>query len=245
MANPGGFAAASGGFGLDWAQGEQFLQGGGVFLQGRAQPVRIKKSLQHHFQERFELDVGHRKARQGPVGGVTQFEAGPGQGREHGVDVEVVACGGAGLAGGQPQVLLGVAEVELDLEAVDVDAVNPFRRHLRVAGEEGRGPGLRRGIIIFVQDEDHPQQFPEGLADQLGVVQPQALVRQLDQGQFADAAAVEAAGILARAARPAGGRPGRPVGGPVQGTHRAALRRSLLTRTTSRAASPVTMGSQA
>ena len=49
---------------------------------------------------------------------MTQLQADPGQVCEHGIDVEVVADRGAGLAGGQPQVLPGVAEVELDLEAV-------------------------------------------------------------------------------------------------------------------------------
>ena len=102
---------------LDLTQVEQGLR---VFLQGAAQPVRVEKPAQDQLQEGFELDIGHRKAVQGPVGGLEQFEPGPGQGREHGVDVEVVAGRGAGLAGGQPQVLLGIAEIELDLEAVAV-----------------------------------------------------------------------------------------------------------------------------
>ena len=103
------------GCGSIWPRSRRACRACGYFFEGPAQPVRVEKPLQHQFQEGFELDVGHRKARQGPVGGVAQFEPGPGQGREHGVDVEVVAGLGAGLAGGQSQVLLGVAEIELDL----------------------------------------------------------------------------------------------------------------------------------
>ena len=124
-----------------------------------------------------------------------QFEPGPGQGRKHCVDVEVVA----GLAGCQAQVLLGVAEVELDLEAVAVDMVNPFRCHPRVGGEEGHRTDLLR-IGVDIQHEDHAQQALEGLADQLRMVQPPALVRQVDGGQLGDAGAIEVVGVLARQA---------------------------------------------
>ena len=117
----------------------------GHFRRVRSGPTASKSLCRDHFQEVFQLDVGHGKAVQGALGGMAQLEPGPGQGGQHGVEVEVVAGGGAGLAGGQPQMLLGVAEVELDLEAVAVDAVNPFRVHLRVGGEQGGGPGHRRG----------------------------------------------------------------------------------------------------
>ena len=170
---PSGCAAASGRLRLYLAQVEQGLQNLGVFLQGAAQPVRVEKPVQDQLQEGFELDVGHRKAVQGPVGGVAPCEPGPGQGREHGVDVKVVVGRGAGLAGGQPQVLLGVAEIELDREAVAVDAVDPFRSHLRVG--------------VGVQDKDHAQQKFEELVVQLRMVQPLALVRQVAGGQVGDA----------------------------------------------------------
>ena len=70
------------------------------------------------------------------------------------------------------------------------------------------GLATAAGILVRVQDEDHPEQFAEGLVIQLCVVQPFVLVRRLDRGQLADAGAVEAPRVLARAARPAGGRPG-------------------------------------
>ena len=96
-----------------------------------------------------------------------------------------------------------------------MDAVDPLRRHFRVGGEEGRRLAGLCGVGVGIQDEDHPEQFPEGLVIQLCMMQPPALVRQLDRGQLADAGAVEAARVLARAARPAGGRfgPGHPQGG--------------------------------
>ena len=172
------------------------------------------------------------------LGGMAQLEPGPGQGGQHGVEVEVVACGGAGLAGGQPQVLLGVAEVEFDLETVAVDAINPPRLHLRVGAEQGGRLADLRGILVRVQDEDHLQQLLEGLVVQLRVVQPLALVRRLDDGQLADAGAVEAARVLARAAR-------APVGGSVQartGRRRGAACSPGLRP---RASSPLTIGSQA
>ena len=131
-------------------------------MQGPVQPVPGEKPGQHQFEEGLELDVGHRKAGQGTPGRVARLEPGPGQGREHGIDVEVVAVGGGGLAGGQPQVQLGVAEVELDWEAVAVEAVYRLRGHLRVGAEEDRRAGLRR-VGVGLQDENHPQQALEGL----------------------------------------------------------------------------------
>ena len=102
-----------------------------------------------------------------------------GEGREHGVEVEVVVVGGAGLAGGQPQVLLGVAEVELDLEVVAVGAVHLLRCHLQVGAEEDRWLGLRG---VGVQDEDRSEQALAGLVVQLRMMQPLSLVPQLDRG---------------------------------------------------------------
>ena len=68
-ANPGGCAAESGGCRLDLAQGQQGLQSGPVFLEGRAGSVHIENPLQHQLQEGPELEIGHRKAVQGLVGG--------------------------------------------------------------------------------------------------------------------------------------------------------------------------------
>ncbi len=90
-----------------------------------------------------------------------------------------------------------------------IDAVNPLRRHLRVGGEEGHRTGQFR-VGVGIQDENHAQQALKGLAVELRMVQPPALVLQVDGRQVGDA-------------------------GAVQGTHRAALRRSLLTRCRSRA----------
>ena len=101
----------------------------------------------------------------------------------------------AGLAGGQPQVLLGIAEIELDLEAVAIDAVDLLRCHLRGGGEEGHQADLLLWIGVDVQDEGHLQQALEGLADQLRMVQSLALVRQVDGGQVGDAGAVEVPGV--------------------------------------------------
>ena len=91
--------------------------------------------------------------------------------------------------------LLGVAKVELDLGAVAMDAVDPLRGHLRFSGEEGHRADIRLRGGVGVQGEDHPQLALEGLADQLRMVQPLALVRQVG-----DTGAVEAAGVLARQA---------------------------------------------
>ena len=190
-----GLAADSGRFGLDVAQGQQGLQGFRMFLQGPVQPVPRAKPGQYQFEEGLELDVGHRKAVQGAVGGVAQFEPGPGQGREHGVDVEVVALGGAGLAGGQPQVLLDVAEVELDLEAVAVDAVDLLRCHLRVRTEEDCRSVFRR-VGAGLQDEDHLQQLLEGLVVQLRVVQPLVLARQRSVRYYISSRPVDAEALL-------------------------------------------------
>ena len=78
--------------------------------------------------------------------------------------MEVVAVGGTSLAGTQPQVRRGIAEVELDLEAVVVDTVDLLGDHLRGRAEEDCRRGFG-GVGVNSQDEVHLQQILERLAD--------------------------------------------------------------------------------
>lgn len=77
--------------------------------------------------------------------------------------MEVVADPGAGPVGGQAQVLLGIAEVELDTQTVPADGIHLLRCHVRVALNRWEGrDGCRSGLDLL--DTDHVQQTLEGVA---------------------------------------------------------------------------------
>ena len=128
------------------------------------------------------------------------LQAGPEEGREHNVEMEVQPGLRPRPAVLETQVLPGIAESKPDLEAGPVEVEEAGRVQLAVTAVEEHAPGRLR-VGPAGQDIHHPRPAMPDLAVQRAVVQVNLLVVQDGAGQACRVAGVEATVELLAAAR--------------------------------------------
>ena len=147
------------------------------------------------------LEIAQGKGAEGPLRPEPGLQAGPEEGREADVEMKVLPGLRAGLAVVEVQVLLGIAEGKLDLEAGAVEAEDAFRHQVQV-GTVQEHPLLRLRVGPAGQNIDHLQPTLPGLGMQDRVVQVDLRVLRGGAGQARRIAAVEAAIELPLQAQP-------------------------------------------
>ena len=138
------------------------------------------------------LEMAQGKGAEGMLRPGAGLQAGPEEGGEDDVEMKVQFGLGAGLAVVEAQVLLGIAEGKLNLEAGAVQPEEAFRCQCQVGAVQEHS--LRRlRVGPAGQDVDHPQPALPGLAVQDPVVEVDLFVGQRRAGQARQGAAVEVA----------------------------------------------------